>query len=191
MPPPLSWRELALCYLLVGLGLAVPAFLRNRTVSHPLPALKPEENWLMLALPRQEAGVPQEVREAALAEGLDPFLVAALVEVESGNRPQAVSSRGAVGLMQVLPSTAQLMGVEDHGRAQENLRAGCRYLRWLMEDFGDDWELVLAAYNAGPGAVYRYGGVPPFAETRAFIAKVKEAYQRLAGVPWEAARAPF
>jgi soluble lytic murein transglycosylase-like protein len=144
-----------------------------------------DERWLHQPASQPLPPLPPDLLEVSLEEGVDPLLVAAIVEVESGFRSAARSPRGAVGLMQVLPETASLVGVAEYADPRENLRAGCRFLRWLQEDFGSDLELVLAAYNAGPGAVYRYGGVPPFRETRVFIERVREAYARLAGKPTE------
>lgn len=142
-------------------------------------------------MPDTSATIPEWIRRAALAEGVDPALAAAIVEVESGFDPAARSERGAVGLMQVLPGTALLVGVAAHEEPSENLKAGCRYLRLLFEDFGGDVELVVAAYNAGPGAVYRFGGIPPFRETQTFVARVAEAYAQMTGQPLETARFGF
>lgn len=105
-------------------------------------------------------------------------LVRAVVSVESGGRPDAVSSKGAVGLMQLMPGTAREMGARDPKNAWENLYAGAKYLSRQLERFGTV-ELALAAYNAGPGAVDRHNGIPPFAETRAYVRRVLEAKARL------------
>ncbi|MEL7058855.1 MAG: lytic transglycosylase domain-containing protein [Acidobacteriota bacterium] len=116
-----------------------------------------------------------EIIEAAQRHGLDPLLVAAVVEVESSFRPAALSHRGAVGLMQVLPSTAR--ATADALRdPQINLDRGAAYLRHLLERFGGDLELALAAYNAGPTAVRRHAGVPPYRETRNYVHKVLRRY---------------
>ncbi len=124
----------------------------------------------------------QRVIAAATREGLDPALVLAVVEVESRQATDAVSPKGAVGLMQVLPQTAAEIGFPDAADPARNLEAGCRYLAALLETFGGDVELALAAYNAGPGAVRRWGTVPPYRETRTFIARVAAAYERLTGL---------
>jgi len=124
----------------------------------------------------------QRVIAVATAEGLDPALVLAVVEVESGQAPDAVSPKGAVGLMQVLPETAAQIGVADAADPARNLEAGCKYLAALLESFGGDVELALAAYNAGPGAVRHWGTVPPYAETKAFVARVASRYERLTGL---------
>jgi soluble lytic murein transglycosylase-like protein len=115
---------------------------------------------------------------AAERHEVDPFLVAAVVEAESGFRPRAVSPRGAVGLMQVLPATGSSLGARNLADPHVNLDAGSRYLRGLLRDYDGNLELALAAYNAGPAAVQRYGGVPPFRETREYVRKVMRLYQK-------------
>jgi soluble lytic murein transglycosylase-like protein len=104
--------------------------------------------------------------------GVSPPLLLALVVIESGGDPQAVSPRGAMGLGQLMPDTAERFGVDDPFRPRENLRAAARYLDWLLDRFGQDAVLALAAYNAGEGAVDSRGGVPAFAETRAYVPRV-------------------
>lgn len=108
--------------------------------------------------------------------GVSPALVLAVVAVESGGRTDAVSSKGARGLMQLMPDTARRFGVEDAADAADNLRGGVGYLDQLLAEFAGDPILALAAYNAGEGAVRRHGGVPPFAETRAYVPQVLAAY---------------
>jgi soluble lytic murein transglycosylase-like protein len=112
--------------------------------------------------------------ETARRHGLNPSLVAAVARVESRFDPRAVSHRGARGLMQVMPATGKRLGVRpsDLFDPEKNLDAGARYLRELADRFGDDLALVLAAYNAGEGAVERFGGVPPYRETLAYLARV-------------------
>lgn len=122
---------------------------------------------------RPAAGeVKQALARAAREHGLDEKLLRAVAEVESGLRPEAVSPKGALGVMQLMPGTARSLGLADPFDAQTNIDAGARYLRGLLDQFGGDTTLALAAYNAGPGAVKRYDGVPPFAETKGFIARV-------------------
>ncbi len=132
-------------------------------------------------------GVPAELSAAAARAGLDPALVSAVIQAESGHDPAAVSAKGAVGLMQVLPETAALLGFAQVADPATNLEAGCRYLALLLDRFGGDAELALAAYNAGPGAVRRWGTVPPYRETREFVARVAAIYRELTGVELEAA----
>jgi len=110
------------------------------------------------------------IAQAAALEGVPPNLLAALVEVESGGNPRAVSPAGAIGLTQLMPSTARALGVNPYD-PWENLLGGARYLRQQYERFGD-WALALAAYNAGPGAVQKYGGIPPYRETQEYVRKV-------------------
>ncbi len=108
--------------------------------------------------------------------GVDPALLTAMVEVESGFRVRAVSPKGAQGLMQIMPGTARDLKLRDSMDAEKNIEAGTRYLRQLLDRFGGDVKLALAAYNAGPGAVSRCGGVPPFPETQKYIEKIKTRY---------------
>ncbi len=124
----------------------------------------------------------QRVIAAATRVGIDPALVLAVVEVESGEAPDAVSAKGAIGLMQVLPETAAEIGLPNAADPARNLEAGCRYLAALLDSFGGDVELALAAYNAGPGAVRHWGTVPPYRETRNFIARVAAVYEGLTGL---------
>lgn len=117
------------------------------------------------------------VRREAAAAGVDPALVAAVARTESGLDPSATSRTGAAGLMQLMPATARSLGVTDPYDPAANVRGGAAYLRNLLERFGGDVALAVAAYNAGPSAVERYGGVPPYAETRRYVARVLEAYR--------------
>lgn len=129
------------------------------------------------------------VRRTALVTDVDAALLHAIIDTESGYDPTAVSERGAIGLMQILPRTGQRFGVRRLEDPAENLRAGAAYVRWLLSRFDGDLRLVLAAYNAGEGAVLRHGRqVPPFAETRRFVQRVMDAYSRLqdAGASGEA-----
>jgi len=114
---------------------------------------------------------------AARRHGLDPELVLAVVAVESGFRPGAVSPKGAQGLMQLMPRTAASLGVEDAFDPAQNLDGGARHLGQLLTLYGGDLTRALAAYNAGEGAVERHGGVPPYRETRAYVKKVLQRYQ--------------
>lgn len=111
---------------------------------------------------------------AARKQGVNPELVAALVRAESAFDARAVSHKGAGGLMQLMPATARRFGLSDAERFEpaRNLEAGTRYLRWLLEHFEGDVPLALAAYNAGEGTVARYGGVPPYRETRNYIRRI-------------------
>lgn len=114
------------------------------------------------------------IYEAASRYSLNPHLVAAIVRVESSFNPRALSRKGACGLMQLLPETARRFGLhrKDLFDPAKNLDAGARYLKWLADRFGHDPVRVLAAYNAGEGAVQRYGGVPPYRETRNYVDRI-------------------
>jgi soluble lytic murein transglycosylase-like protein len=122
------------------------------------------------------------VRNAARTAGLPPALVEAVVSVESGFEPRARSVTGARGLMQIEPETANdYGGLANPDDPAQNVRVGTAYLRDLLARFGGDVRAALAAYNAGPAAVERYGGVPPYAETRAYVERVLATYRRLGG----------
>lgn len=112
----------------------------------------------------------------ARLENIDPQLVRAVIEVESSFNRGAVSSKGAQGLMQLMPETARALGVRNAFDPVENVRGGTRYLRRLIDRFDGSLELGLASYNAGPGAVDRYGGVPPFRETESYVRRVLRAF---------------
>lgn len=116
------------------------------------------------------------IHEAASNRGLDSLLLAAVVEAESSFDPGAQSLRGAVGLMQVLPSTAAQYGEFDLRDPRANVHVGARYLEYLMARYDHDVELAVAAYNAGPGNVDRFGGIPPFRETRSYVQRVLSTY---------------
>jgi len=120
----------------------------------------------------------REITAAARDAGVEPALVHAVISVESAYRPDAVSPKGAIGLMQVMPGTAQRYGISNPTDIRNNLRAGSRHLRTLIDRFGDRLDLVLAAYNAGEGAVRKYNNaVPPFRETRAYVPAVMKRYK--------------
>ncbi len=109
---------------------------------------------------------------AAARNGLDPAVLHGLIEQESGFNPSATSSAGASGLTQLMPGTASSLGVADPQNPAESIEGGARYLGQLMSQFGGNTEDALAAYNAGPGAVEQYGGMPPYAETQSYVSKV-------------------
>jgi Transglycosylase SLT domain len=106
------------------------------------------------------------------AHGLDPMLVNALIQVESNYRPRARSHKGAMGLMQLMPSTARRYNVRNPYDPRANVAAGVKHLKSLMDSFGGAVDLALAAYNAGEGAVKKFGGVPPYRETRNYVRRI-------------------
>lgn len=126
--------------------------------------------------PVPEQTLDQLIRRYAAAHDLAPRLVQAVIQVESGYNPAAVSNKGAMGLMQLMPETAEELAVSDAFDAAENVRGGTTYLRRMLDRFKGDLEMALAAYNAGPSAVERYRGVPPYAETEAYIGRVLALY---------------
>lgn len=116
------------------------------------------------------------IRAAAERYGVDTRLVEAIVQAESAGNPTAVSPKGARGLMQLMPERAALLGVRDSFDPQQNVDGGVRHMRDLLQSFGGDITLALAAYNAGEGAVRSYGGIPPFPETREYVRRVRALY---------------
>lgn len=116
------------------------------------------------------------IQEAAFQHGVDPRLAVAVAKAESGLSANAVSSAGAVGIMQLMPDTAADMGVKNIYDPRQNIDGGVRYLRQMIDSFGGDTEKAIAAYNAGPDAVVRYGNIPPYTETQNYVARVKMLY---------------
>jgi hypothetical protein len=123
-------------------------------------------------------GAEKLVREAAERHHVDPALVRAVIETESNWNPSARSHKGAIGLMQLIPTTAQRFGVNDAFNPKQNVDAGVRYLKTLLERYNGNLDLALAAYNAGEGAVDRAHGVPSYRETRNYVQRVQDAYFR-------------
>jgi hypothetical protein len=123
-------------------------------------------------------GVEKLVREAAERHRVDPALVRAVIETESNWNPRAYSHKGAGGLMQLIPTTAQRYGAYDVFNPQQNIDAGVKHLKWLLERYNGNLDLALAAYNAGEGAVDRAHGIPAFRETQNYVLKVQNAYFR-------------
>ncbi len=113
-----------------------------------------------------------QINAAAASNGIDPALLKGLVSQESGFNPNARSGAGAVGLTQLMPGTAAALGVTNPLDPAQSLQGGAKYLREQLDRFGGDETLALAAYNAGPGAVQKYGGVPPYAETQNYVNSV-------------------
>ena len=121
------------------------------------------------------------ISKYANKNGLDKDFVKAVINQESGFNPNATSHCGAMGLMQLMPVTAQGLGVTNAYDAEQNIQGGTKYLKGLMDRFGNDKTLALAAYNAGPNAVKKYGGIPPYVETQNYVKKVLSKYNTYKG----------
>ena len=149
-----------------------------------------ERGWLQLplspALP-DLSPYAREIQEAAGRYGVEETLIKAVIRVESGFNSRAVSSKGARGLMQLMPGTALMLGVRDSFDPRQNIDGGVRHLRALIDRFGNDLKLALAAYNAGEQAVVTHGGIPPYRETRDYVTRILGLF---APAPAVAAPAP-
>jgi soluble lytic murein transglycosylase-like protein len=124
-----------------------------------------------------------EIDAAAASNGIDPALLTGLVSQESGFDPNARSGAGAIGLTQLMPGTAASLGVSNPLDPVQSLQGGAKYLREQLDRFGGDQRLALAAYNAGPGAVAKYGGVPPYSETQSYVNSVMAKAAAYRGAP--------
>ena len=146
----------------------------------PLSAKKPEDPAVRAFAEAGDVGGPSTIenmiRQSAMKYGVDPRLADAVAQAESGGRQEAVSDAGAIGVMQLMPETAAGLGVNPYDAAQ-NIDGGTKYLKSLLDTFGGDVRKAVAAYNAGPEAVKRYGGVPPYQETKQYVDRVLDLYR--------------
>jgi soluble lytic murein transglycosylase-like protein len=124
------------------------------------------------------AGIDEAVQQIAASHSLPPLLVHSVIQVESNYNPRAVSSKGALGLMQLMPATARRFGVANVFDPVANIEGGARYLKYLLDLYKGDYRLALAAYNAGEGAVEKYGSVPPYPETQNYLVLVNRQIQK-------------
>jgi hypothetical protein len=169
----------------------------NREVNHarenekPSAAVRRETEFATLlnrlsekkATPKEEREerIERAISDASQRHGLDGNLVKAVVKQESNFNPVAESHCGAKGLMQLMPATAKDLGVSDRCNIEDNVDGGCRYLKQMLVQFDGDIEKALAAYNAGPGAVKKYGGIPPYPETQKYVVSILSHYQKFSG----------
>lgn len=182
--------------LLVALALAVPGsaaaqgvykFVDGRGVVH-FTNVSPDARYAPVKVFQPARGKARKppgpvrtydslIERVAHSQGIPPALVKAVIHAESAFDPYAVSHKGAMGLMQLMPATAQSLGVGKPFRVSQNISGGARYLRMMYERFGN-WPHAIAAYNAGPTAVERYRGIPPYRETRQYVRRVLNYYRR-------------
>jgi soluble lytic murein transglycosylase-like protein len=193
LPLALTNRTVYICFILALLMVAAsPMRAADAELQKTAPALRTEtsiktvvrvdprtgklvRSTVVIRPSTPSASIAELVQKTSRAHDVDPLLVDSLIQVESNYNPNAVSPKGAQGLMQLMPPTAQMLGVSDSFDPAENIEAGVKYLKYLQDLYKDD-RLALAAYNAGPAAVDRYKQVPPYPETQKYVEKVGKKY---------------
>lgn len=186
--PPIYIPVTAVVYEEVAYTVRVPApqSHRRRSMSSrgakaapAAPAMTTQTAYKTVAVRRKtKMDISPIIMKYAKKHNLDPWLIRAVIEVESAFQPYVSSGAGAGGLMQLMPGTAAGLGCRDRFDPEANIAAGSKYLRMMLNQFGGNHDLAIAAYNAGPGNVQRYGGIPPFAETQRYVVKVRRAWER-------------
>ena len=146
--------------------------LENQTGNFPLALSSAEKSYAKEAKTANTGDIPKMIYLAANKYGVDPKLAMAVAKTESDLSPDAVSSAGAVGVMQIMPDTAKELGIRNLQDPRENIDGGVHYLKNMLTMFNGDVTKAVAAYNAGPDAVQKYAGIPPYAETRSYVDKV-------------------
>jgi len=163
------------------LGATVRLTIEGGTIEIPaeeLERVEPEEVFIAAPALADKTPFAGEITEAALRYGVDPKLVTAVIAAESNFDPRAISRRQARGLMQLMPEVAARLGVADVFDPRQNIDAGTRYLKELLDRYGQDLRLALAAYNAGPDRVVQFGGVPPYPETQEYVRRITARYSQ-------------
>ena len=142
---------------------------------------KPKDEIEKTTFKNSKENIETLIEKYAQKNNLDPDFIKAVVKQESGFNPDATSKCGAMGLMQLMPQTAKGLGVTDAYDPEQNIEGGVKYLKSMMNRFNNDPKLALAAYNAGPGAVQRYGDVPPYRETQNYVKNILASYEAIKG----------
>ncbi len=176
---------LVLCSIGVGRAGSIYSFVDERGVWHfsnvptdPRYGLASPSRHISPHVLRNYSEFEEIISEAATRYGLDPDLIRAIIQIESGWIPDARSSKGAIGLMQLMPETSSNLAVSNPLDPRANIRGGTKYLSRLLERFRGNLVLALAAYNAGPEKVERYKGIPPYPETRRYVRSVLKQWQK-------------
>jgi soluble lytic murein transglycosylase-like protein len=176
----LTNKKVYICFVLGIVMLAASPMRAEDSVTRTAPALvsKTKTTKTKPTSPAPKASspnIPELVEQAARANQVDPLLVHSIIQVESNYNPNAISPKGAQGLMQLMPRTAWEMGAGNSFDPRQNIEAGVRYLKYLQDLYKDD-RLALAAYNAGPAAVQKYKSIPPYPETQDYVNRVGQQY---------------
>ena len=176
VPPPTPSAMKAAKSAAAEVGEYVAAAPSNPVMNTAESGVSPDNREILRGRAMTSRELDSIIEEAARRHDVDPNLVRALIKVESNFNAQAVSPKGAMGLMQLMPGTARTLNVSNPFDPQQNVDAGVRHLKHLLQDFNGDVKLSLAAYNAGAGAVARSKGVPPYAETRNYVKRITALY---------------
>jgi soluble lytic murein transglycosylase-like protein len=153
-------------------------YINGDSAPAPVPVQQASQKTAKM-LPIADPKIEKVIQDMATRHGVDVNLIKAIIKAESNNNPKAVSSKGAQGLMQLMPPTARNLGVANSLDPAQNVDGGVRYLKQLMALYSGNLELSMAAYNAGPGAVERHGGIPPYRETQQYVKKIGNLYGSL------------